>query len=121
MLLTALAIFFSKTAKARVPACRSCVWGLRLRRLGLNTLFIALIVAGACAGSRLAPADRPRLIRRLLGAAGAFAAVVPYVAPVVWRPPAFDLTPDGDRVTYEFRDPAYADDFATLNDGRFHR
>ena len=106
---------FGSGFSVRVPACYSCGWRIRIKRVGglLITIVVAMLflafvwpyVEGAV----------PRILRKWV----ALAMVLVCLAPVwIWEvifPPPIDITAFPKTVDYEFRDADYAREFARLN------
>jgi hypothetical protein len=115
VLLTGIALFFTRARRTKVPACRRCGWRLRFRRLFETGAMIALVVAGMGLAARFSP-QAPKLLRKVALIVGAVVGLLPYVYWVATHPAAFDVTLERDAVVYEFRDPLYAMEFAGLNE-----
>ena len=96
------------------PACRGCrdrmrhrVW----RRIAENVVFLLIglgVGVRVIAGSHTAFANVILFVICLL-------CLVPLVAWRMFHPLPFDITAFSDTVDYEFRDRAYAEEFAALN------
>lgn len=97
-----------------VPACSCCGGRLRRQHLFRWLTMIALIAVAV-------PVVMPFLndlkgpIRKWVGLAAVLVVVSPYFIWQTFFPPPIDLTAHSDSVDYEFRDRAYAEEFAALN------
>src|SRR5437773_1156532 len=63
---TLVALFWSKTARARAPACRRCAWALRFRRLASWAVVAAAIAVALVLTKRWLP-KAPSLVGRAAG------------------------------------------------------
>jgi hypothetical protein len=118
MIVTILALFWMRFAKARVPMCRRCAWRLRLRRLGYGAYFAAALAVSGWGVAHFTP-KLPKLIVKLLAFAAVVVVMLPYVVLEVLRPPAISLDLNDELVTYQFRDADIAEEFCELNRGEF--
>jgi hypothetical protein len=99
----------------QVPACSWC--GQRLRRQHwFRWLTVAALVFAAI--FTIAPffEDLPRALRRWTVMGAVIVVLLPWFLWETFFPPPIDLTAYSDSVDYEFRDPAYAEEFAALNE-----
>lgn len=97
-----------------VPACSWCAARLRRGRLFRWLTLAALALAAVFT---IAPFFEgvPRPLRRWLVLGAVIVVLLPWFTWEVMFPPPIDLTAYGDAVDYEFRDRAYAEEFAALN------
>ena len=116
VIVSLLALLFAKVVKRRIPACRSCGWKLRFRRLFSFFLFIALI---GCSfmfmGDILGNMNRQLQKVIMVGAAAVF--IIPWAIWNIYYPGAVCLTLEKEVLVYEFRSEEYAEDFAEMNEG----
>jgi len=117
MIVTILAAFWTKFAKATVPMCKRCAWRLRFRRLGYGLYFAASAAVAILCTTHFFPRI-PKLFGRLIAFATFALVMLPHFYLEYRWPPAIELYVDGDQVTYQFRDMALAIEFSELNTGR---
>jgi hypothetical protein len=99
---------------ADVPVCPGCKGDMTRQRWARNLVCWAFMLGGAGVALWLFKDFNRRLGRWLAGGI-VFACLVPYLAWEIFFPRPFDLTAFAETVDYEFRDPAYAAEFARLN------
>lgn len=108
------AVLFTKVAKTRVPACPSCAWRVRFRRMIVFAISMAFLLGSVWLALQLLE-DVPRFWRR----AGAVAACLPTVVLLAllhtFRPPAILYSFEGNDRIYDFREVEYAIEFRRLN------
>jgi hypothetical protein len=114
-----MSVLFSRSGRritVEVPACEECRPRLRRRRLldtALNWLIFILGMGVAVLMLRTYQGPfKDQLVAGIV--------VSSFLPLVIWRsirPRALDLAAVSDSVTYEFRDRAYAEEFAELNGG----
>ena len=105
---------FGKLHRARVPACRRCgrrLWAGRVARILLTLVlaFVGVTIALWVLGNYDGPFRRPLALGIAVGS------LFPYFMLEAFFPPVFDMTAMPKKVDYEFRDPAYAAEFESLN------
>jgi hypothetical protein len=105
---------FGSIHRVDVPACKPCagrLWRTRLFRFVVTILCI-------CVGIGVADhfTDGMRF-RKVIVFASALVAMIPWIAWQAFVPAAIDITAYENKVDYDFRDPDYAEEFATLNGG----
>ena len=105
-----------RRVRADVPACHACAGRMRRERVVNLLADAAVIVGGAGIAIWLLGWYRGPFRKHLLVAV-AIACCLPAILWEVFRPPAVGLTARSDTVDYEFRDFAYASDFAAANGG----
>ena len=109
-------VFWMKGSRVRVevPCCAPCRVRLkRQRRLRQVAAWLRVILAVFVAFQLIGFGDGP--LRKWLVMGVALLLLTPLFLWEVFRPPPFDLTPYSKRVEYEFKDLAYAMEFAELN------
>lgn len=101
----------------QVPACSGC--GRRLWRQHLFRWLITIVLI-LCVVFAIAPffADFPRAYRKWLILGAVIVVLLPWFLWQVFFPPPLDLTAFSDSIDYEFRDRAYAEEFASLNQAK---
>jgi hypothetical protein len=97
-----------------VPACRPCRDRMRRQRWLRLAVTVVVVLIGVGVGfSVLQWYDGP--LKRWLVLAVALVCLVPVFLWETFFPPPIDLTAYSATVDYEFRDSAYAEEFAALN------
>jgi hypothetical protein len=107
---------FGALYSVTVPSCAICakrLWAMRVAKFVLNCVlaFAGVTVAFWILKSYEGP------FRKLLAMVIALVFFLPYVFWETFFPPAFDITCFANTVDFEFRDPAYAAEFESLNRG----
>ena len=112
---TAVFWMFGRGFTARIPACRSCGWRIRVQRVGglicvVVFGFFFLVLVGPYLEGFV-----PRSLRKWVAMGLLLLCLSPWFLWEVLFPPAIDITAYSKSVDYEFRDSNYAHDFAELN------
>ena len=105
---------FGSIHRVDVPACKPCAGRLWRGRLFRFLVTILCIGVGIGVADHFASGMR---WRRAIVLVSAFVALLPWI---VWQalvPAALDITAYENTVDYDFRDPDYAGEFASLNEG----
>lgn len=111
-----LLAWFGRPFTVHVPACKSCRLTMRLQRYASFAITIALLfLAWEFVVPELSE-DYTRSTRRWLMLGVGLLALTPQILYEVFFPRPFDLTAYSKSVDYEFKDEAYAHEFATLNE-----
>ncbi|MHC4605899.1 MAG: hypothetical protein ACYTAF_03075 [Planctomycetota bacterium] len=114
VVLTVLALLFSRLKKVRVPCCRECSWKIRMRRLvGIAALLFCIALAVTLA--QFLPDEWPGLVRHLALAGIMLGLLLLYFIWHVACPPAVGMQLSRKTTTYEFRNRQYAEEFAAAN------
>jgi hypothetical protein len=99
----------------QVPACSWC--GVRLRRQHFFRWLVTIVCAVAAMVLVFPILEgMDRHVRKWVGLGAVLVCLSPWFAWEIFFPPPIDLTAYSDCVDYEFRDTAYAADFALLNE-----
>lgn len=115
-----MTLFFwwsGKFHKTVAPACRECRADFRKSRLLSQFVMLLIILVGVALAIWLlgfyydGPGKKWIVMAIVIGCA------TPYILLQVAFPPVFDVTVFSKTVSYEFRDSAYAYEFAALNPG----
>jgi hypothetical protein len=105
---------FGERVTVEVPACEACRGRMRRQRWVQLVVNAAFVVAGVViAGSLLKWYKGPLKQWLMLGIA--LICLLPVVLWETFFPRPIDMTAFSHSVDYEFRDPAYAEEFASMN------
>ena len=108
---------FRALYSVRVPACPPCGRRLRAARLARFVVTWALAIAGVAVAMWVLGSYQGAF-RKPLGILIALVCLSPFLFWEVVFPPAFDVTCFRKTVDFEFRDPAYAAEFESMNRGQ---
>ena len=105
---------FGKVFSVQVPVCELCRSSY-LKQKWIRTLLQWALVIAASAVVISFVKDIGGPFKKYIIAAFVLILLIPYILWETFVPRFFDMTVYTDTVTYEFKDKAYADEFASLN------
>jgi len=106
---------FGQRFTVEVPACEPCCGRMRRQRWVQLAVNAAVAVAGVAVAMSLLQWYRGPF-KRWLVLGIALVCLLPVILWETFFPRPFDMTAFSDTMDYEFRDSAYAEEFAALND-----